>query len=657
MTVRVPRAADHGKRKNRTAAREPRRGKSSGDTNTPATADSLLPAAALLLITFVAYLPALRIGFIWDDDTHLTANIVTEPGGLWRSWFTTEQPNYWPVTWSAFWLQWKLFGLNPLGYHVVNVALHGVNAVLAWRVLRRLAVPGAWLAALLFAVHPVNVETAAWVTQLKSLLAMGLYLASLLCFLRFEDEGGRRWYGAAVPLFLVAMLSKPSVVMMPVVLLLVAWWRRGRIGRADLLRSLPFFAISGLLSLTEIWFQYNRSIQEVVVRDDGFLARLAGSGWVLWFYLSKVLVPWNLMFVYPRWEIRPEAPLHWLPLAALAGVATFVWTKRHGWGRPFLFALGYFAVTLAPVLGFLNIFYMRYSFVADHWQYQSMIGIVALAAGGATHLARTRLPSRPALLNGGAAAVALLLTALSWSHQRTYWSMEGLWEDTLRRNPKAWIAHQCLGELLSRQGRLDEAIAHFREELKIAPGFAEPYYNLGITLAAKGQLDEALSHYDRAVELDPRCAEAHNNAGVLLASQGRYDEAVARYRAALDIRPAYADAHVNWGLALAARQELDEAAKHYAEALRLNPRHAGARTNWGAALMAQGRVTEAVEHLARAAELEPDSPDAHLNLARALAAAGRLSDAIRSCETALRIAPGYPKAQSALSAFRARLGQ
>lgn len=615
-------------------------------------------AALLLAATLLVYLPALRIGFLWDDDTHLTANILTEPGGLRRSWFTTEQPNYWPVTWSTFWIQWKLFGLNPLGYHVVNVLLHGANAVLAWQVLRRLAIPGAWLAALIFAVHPVNVETAAWITQLKSLLATVFYLGSLLCFLRFETEAhqGRRWYAASVALFLTAMLSKPSVVTLPLVLLLLAWWRRGTIRRADLLHSLPFFAVSGVLSLTEIWFQYTRSIAETVIRTDSFPARLAGAAWAVWFYLSKILLPRDLMFVYPRWEIQPEAPLTWAPLAALLALHAALWSRRRTWGRPLLFALGYFTITLLPVLGFLNIFYMRYSFVADHWQYQSMIGILALITGAVVHVVRTRFPDRPFLLPGVSALLVAGLAVVSWCHQRTYWSVETLWEETLKRNPKAWIAHQCLGEHLSRQGRLDEAVLHFSKELEIKPDFAEPHYNLGISLAALGRPDEALQHYDRAVELDAGYAEAYNNAGVLLASLGRLDDAVARYQAALRVRPSFADAHVNWGLALAAGKRFEEAGQRYAEALKLSPNLAAAHTNWGAVLLAQGKPGEALDHLARAARLEPDSPEAHLNLGRALAATGRLEEAIRSAREALRLNPGYTSARQSLVVWTQRLG-
>ncbi len=501
----------------------------------------------------------------------------------------------------------------------------------------------------------MNVEAAAWITQLKSLLAMSFYLASLLLFLRSETEPSpRRSYVAAVVLFLAAMLSKPSVVMMPVVILLIAWYCRGRISKRDALRSLPFFAISGFLSVVEIWFQYTRSIAETVVRTDGFAARLAGAGQAVWFYLSKALFPADLMFVYPRRELDPSAPLSWLPLAALLALTALLWAKRAAWGRGPIFALAYFAVTLLPVLGFLNIFYMRYSFVADHWQYQSIIGALALVAGTAVHFGRGRFARFPGLLPTVAAAATLLLAAVSIGHQRTYWSVERLWEETLKRNPQAWIAHQCLGEHLSRQGRLDEAVAHFTAELAIKPDFAEPHYNLGIARAAQGRIPEALAHYDEAVRLDPKNAEAHNNAGVLLTSLGRYDEAAARFQKSLAARPAFADAHINWGLALAAQKRYAEAESRYADAVATDPSRAEAWTNWGAALLAQGKSAAAVERLSKALELDGGSPSAHLNLARGLAASGRLEDAILRAREALRLDPDYPAARQSIQAWSQR---
>jgi hypothetical protein len=260
-----------------------------------------LLAAALVAITFLAYLPAMRGGFIWNDDTFLTRNpLIKTPDGLRRLWFTTDPPDYFPLTSTSLWLEWRLWGMNPAGYHVVNVLLHAVSAVLLWRVLKRLNAPGAWLAGLIFAVHPVNVESVAWITERKNTLAMVLYMASLLAYLKFDEDGAPRTYALALGLFLLALLAKTSVIMLPAVLLLCAWWRRGGIERKDILRAIPFAALSGALALVTVWYQYHRAIAAEVVRTDGFLARTAGAGWAAWFYLYKALLPAKLCFVYPR---------------------------------------------------------------------------------------------------------------------------------------------------------------------------------------------------------------------------------------------------------------------------------------------------------------------------------------------------------------------
>lgn len=612
------------------------------------------PAAVLFLVTLLLYGRALGFGFIWDDDTHLTKNIVIEPGGLRRSWFSAEQPNYWPLTWTAFWLQWKLVGLKPLLFHLVNVALHGANAVLVWRVLRRLALPGAWLAALVFAVHPVNVETAAWVTQLKTLLSMCSYLGALLLWLRSEEGGGsRRGYWGAVALFVAAMLSKPAPVTMPFVMLLISWWREGRISRRAVLQSLPFFAVAGVLSITEIWFQYNVSIHKDVVRTDGLAARLAGAGWVVLFYASKVLAPVGLTFVYPRWDIRATNLIHWIPLVVVVAVVVVGWIKRRGWGRAVLFGFGYFVVTLLPVMGFLNIYYFRYSFVADHWQYVSMPGLVALVVCGSAWWVENRQPGLLRAWRGAVAVACVFLAVMSLHQQRIYASPEALWNDTLRKNPKAWIAHQQLGVLAAERGDFTAADRHFVDTLTAKPDHAEALFNRANAMAAAGKSELAVEQFRKAIRMKPDYVEAHNNLGLALVQLGRIDEAIAHYEAATRIQP-FADAETNWGLALASQKKFDEAIRHYARAVEINKTSEEARLNWGAALMEQGKAAEAMFQFREAIRANPSSAFAHHNLAYALEKSGKLNEAIQHYEAAARLEPGNPRRHENLARARQR---
>jgi tetratricopeptide (TPR) repeat protein len=581
----------------------------------------VLQAGTIVLLTLVVYIPGMRGGFVWNDEEvgSLTRNIVLEENGLYRVWFTTESVNYWPVVWTSYWLEHQFWGLNPTGYHIVNVVLHALCALLIWRILIRLNIPAAWLAALVFAVHPVNVESVAWITQRKNILALLFFLVALLWYLRFDDRGRRGWFWGAVVAFLLAMLSKGAVVTLPVVLLLCVWWRRRAIGRRDVLRSLPFFAVAALMSGVEIWFQYARAIGEDVIRDDTILARLAGAGWVVWFYIYKALLPIRLCFVYPRW---PVDSMHWvtyLPDLALLALFVVTWRYRRGWGRPVLFALAYFVITLAPVLGFVNIYFMRYSLVADHYQYVSLIAVIALVlsalrAGLQGVSGGHRWPSFAL-----ATAVVLLLGALTWQQSQAYEDAETLWRDTLRKNPGAWMAHSNLGNWLVTRGELNEAVDHYRAALRFKPDYAEVHNNLGNALALQGKADEAIEHYRQALQLRPDYAEAHNNLGYLQASQGRVEEAIAHYRRALQAAPNYAQARINLGNALARQRMTGAAVNQYKLALQCDPGNVQAHYNLGQLLARLGRPDDALPHLRQAARLHPDWPPPMKELAWILA--------------------------------------
>ena len=504
---------------------------------------------ALLLVfgTMAAYLPVRHAGFIWDDDSILLDNpLIRQAGGWYHAWFNRAADDFVPATITCLWLEWRLWGANPLGYHLDSVLLHVCNALLLWRILLRLKIPGAWLAAALFAVHPVNVESVAWITQRKNTLAMLLFLAAVQFYLTFEDSGRRRWIWLAAGMFLLALMGKTAVAPLPVVLLGLAWWRRGRIDRKDVQHSLIFIVLAAAGSLMAIWIQQGAAIG-MTVRTDSFWARLAGAGWALWFYLGKALLPLKLNFVYPRWEIPAGSPLSYLPLVLWAAGLLICWRYRKGWGAGALLALGYFSVMLLPVLGFLNIYFMLYSLVSDHWQYFAIVGPLALAAAG-FKAALAAMTGGNKWVTGICCATLLAgLGALTWQQCGMYANAETLWLKTIRLNPKCWMAQYNLGLNYFQQGQQDQAIAHFQKALEIRPDYAEAHNNLGFSSLQQGQLDQAIAHFQKALEIRPDYAEAHNNLGIGFFQLGRTDEAITQFQKAIEIEPDYAEARYNLG--------------------------------------------------------------------------------------------------------------
>lgn len=642
-----------------------------------------LGTALILLAVGAAYSPILNAGFIWDDDAYVTNEpLIRAADGLYRFWFTTEGLDYYPLTSTTWWLEWRLWGMNATGYHVTNVLLHGLAAVFLWRVLKRLQIPGAWFAALLFAVHPVNVESVAWIAERKNVLAFLWYVVALLFYLRFEENQARRWYWGAWFAFLLGLLSKPAIVMLPVVLLGCAWWQRERIERRDLLRSVPFFATAAVLSAVTIWFQYKHAVGHVPVQLESWPVRIAGAGWAVGFYLYKAIVPVDLTFVYPRWTIDASSWVSYLPGLVEACCFLIFWRYRRTWGKPLLFALGYFVLMLFPVLGFFKIYYLRYSLVADHWQYVSLIGIIALLVGWGTALSERIASLRHGLLIL-AAAVGVAFIALTWHQTQIYRNEETLWRDTLAKNPSAWIAHGNLGAILFRQGktqeafdhfqtvlrlkpddevannylgriaaageRWDEAIALYQKALQAKPDYAEAHYNLGVALAAEGKHEEALAQYVEAVKYDSRQADAQFKLANELLQKGEIDGAISCYREAIEAKPDFIEAQFNLASALVRKGELDEAAACFTTALRMKPDFVDARYNFGNLLLRQGKPGEAIEQYREVIRLRSNHVDARYNLAFALVNQGKIPDAIEQYREVLRLKPGWSDAMQKLA--------
>ena len=631
--------------------------------------------AAIVLLTVAAYLPVLHAGFVWDDDALVAANpVIKAANGLREIWFTTKLADYFPLTYMSFWLEWRLWGMNPAGYHVTNVLLHGLSAIVLWRVLRRLKIPGAYMAAVVFAVHPVNVESVACIAQRKNTLCIVFFLLSVLWYVRSDDQGsevrGQKsalWsspifhrpsslYCLSLLAFLCALLSKTAVVMLPFVLLLYHWWlRRGGGGATAatsttapvnspssilhppiLLRLAPFFALSLGLGLVTVWFQSHRAIGEQVVNLSPLAARLAGAGWAVWFYLGKALFPVRLCFVYPRWEIDPQAAVAWLPDVGLVALFGLLWIFRQRLGRGCVFAFAYFVLMLFPVLGFFNIYFQRYSLVADHYQYQSIVAVIALVV---CFLAR--LVARPLVRVLLASALIGTLTCLSFRQASHYRDARTLWQDTLAKNPTCWLAHIGFGLTSFELGRFGEAIEHYQQSLRHGPENAEAHYDLGLAFAQLGRLKEAEFEFAETIRLSPGHVESRNLLGNILLQQDRPREAEAAFRATLDLDPNHAQAHNNLGCALAQQARPREAEAEFERALALDPQQVSAHCNLGKLWASEGKVELAMDHYRVAVKMDGNSFDSRWGLGELLMQAGRPREALEHLGRAMARRPDW----------------
>jgi tetratricopeptide (TPR) repeat protein len=587
-----------------------------------------LAAAAIVALAVLAYLPSLRNGFIWDDDRYVTDNTeLRSAAGLASIWLTPGAPEhlyhqYYPLVHTTFWVEHHLWGDHAAGYHAVNVLLHALCALLAWRVLVRLRVRGAWLAAALFAVHPVHVESVAWITERKNLLSAAFALGATLAWLGFAGldparpsaAGRARWYGLAFGLFACALLSKTVACTLPVAFLLVLWWKRGRIRAREVAQLAPFLAAGLALGLLTASIERTSVGAAGAAWDLSLAERCLIAGRAVCFYAAKLAWPSGLTFIYPRWALDAGDARQWLFVAAVAAAIAALWAARRRIGKGPLVAALFFVLTLSPALGFVDVYPMRFSFVADHFQYLASVGPIALVAAAGASLAAAR-GARVVL----AAAALAALGSLTWQRQAAYANEEQLWRDTLARNPACWMAHNNLGMVLVRSGREPEAVAHFEAALALNPDDEKAQCNLGTSRLKAGRVDDAIEHLQRAVRIDPGYPEARNNLGTALAHAGRPAEAFAQYEQALRLRPDYAEAHYNFALALAAAGRLDDAVAHYEDALRIEPANADAHNNLGNALAQAGRLQEALPHFERAVQLDPRSAAARANLARAQA--------------------------------------
>jgi len=622
---------------------------------------TILWGSLIVALVLAAYTPALRGGFVWDDDDYVTDNpTLTNLDGLRRIWLEFgATPQYYPLVYTTFWIEYHLWQLHPFGYHLTNVLLHAVNTLLLWAILRRLAVPGAWLAAAIFALHPVHVESVAWITERKNVLSGAFYLSSMLFYLRFagigpdRPSGRRRWacYATALLLFACALLSKSVTCTLPAALVLLLWWRRDRLRTSDLWPLIGWLAIGLLMAVTTVWIEKHHVGTSYIDWSLSPVDRCLIAGRAVWFYAAKLFWPPNLTFFYPRWQI--DAGLWWqylFPLAAVTVIAA-LWRLRRRLGKGPLVAVLLFVGTLTPALGFVDVYPMRFSFVADHFQYLASAGLITLVTAVLATLARLGAPAgsvRSTVQFVVPTALLAVLATLTWRQARIYHDLDTLWSDTVAKNPDAWMARYNLGTLRLNQSRLDEAVLHLQQAARLQPGYLLAHSNLGLALARQGHLDSAEVAYRNALNVKvsywqpSHFAAAHINLANTLIARDQLDDAVTHLEHALRLKPDSLAARLRLARVHHQQGKTDQAVAQYRLAAKKHPQSVDAQYALATALTRAGRFAEAVDFYRRTLRLAPDFAEAHTNLASALVAIGQVDQAIASYQRAIDLAPDYP---------------
>jgi protein O-mannosyl-transferase len=614
-----------------------------------------LEPVALLVATLAAYYPAWHGGVLWDDNAHLTRPELQSTLGLWRIWFdvgATQQ--YYPLTHSAFWFMHRVWGDATIGYHLANIVLHATSAWLLTIILRRLAIPGAFLAAVIFALHPVAVESVAWMTELKNTLSGVCYLAAALAYLHFDARGERRAYAASCVFFVLGLLAKTVTAVLPAALLVVFWWKRGRIDwRRDARPLVPFFVIGGAIGMVTAWFERTLNGARGFEFQLAALDRVLVAGHAIWFYLAKLIWPSSLAFIYPRWTIDARNwQLYVYPLLVVVVVA-LCWSMRR-WSRAPLAVTLLFCGTLFPALGFIDVYPFRYSFVADHFQYLASIAVFTLVAAVLMRLFDS-VPAEIVLC----IVLGLPLGMVTSMQSRQYVDQRTLYEATLRANPACWLCHNNLAtaKLHGSEADLEEAASHLRESLRINPADAEAHNNMGGVYQRRRRYEDAIKEHEEALRLNPQLVEARYNIGVCHQALNRMDLARAQYAEAIRAQPDYAMAHYNLATTLTALARLSEAEMEFKEALRLKPEFAPAHDGLGFVLLQTGQIPDAVTEFKEATRIQPDYAPAHYKLAVTLARAGLAEEALEEFRDAVRYDPTSPEMHFALGSGLASMGR
>lgn len=609
------------------------------------------------VLVVASYLPALWGELVWDDFLLTKLKAVSSWKGIWKLWFDPAtaylqrdavEGHYWPLLYTTFWLEHKLWGFHPMGYHALNLLLHFVNTALLWRLLLRLGVPGAFFAAAVFAVHPLHVESVAWVISRKDLLSALFYLTAFFMWIRFIEEPRPKRYVSALLLFAAALLCKSVAITLPAALLIWQWWKEGRITPKGLLRVVPFFLVGLVVGGFDIWFYKSKT---ALAFDYSIYERVLIASRALWFYLEKLLWPTDLAVIYPRWEIDATDPLGWVYVVAAVAVAATLWIMCRRVGRGPLACALFFAVTLSPTLGFVDYSYMGHSFVADRFQYLAGIGVIVFFAAAAVRVADRLSPVGNRAAKIAALALLALLGVATWNQTGIYKNEVSLFKHVISFNPASWAAHQNVGMALLRLNEFEEAEGSLRRSLEIFPLNPKAFRNLGEALKGQERYEESLKWYRAAAGFEPDEPLNHLGMGTVFFHLGRYPEATSSMKRALELQPDLSTAsrvHALVGQGFRKMGRHGEADKHFDLSVKLgmetNPRDPGVLFSRAEDLRGRKLYEESLKWYRSAIEIDPDFALAYAGMGDSLYQMGRYPEAVSSIKRALELQPDFPMA-------------
>ncbi|MDY6905788.1 MAG: tetratricopeptide repeat protein [Thermodesulfobacteriota bacterium] len=568
----------------------------------------IMMAGALVIAVMVIYIPSLHCGFIWDDDYYVTDNRVLQaPGGFEEIWTAPGvTPQYYPMVFTSFWAEYKLFGLNAFIFHLNNVLLHAANAVLLWLLLLRLGIPWPWFAAALFALHPVQAESVTWISERKNVLSLFFGLASMLIYCRFlmarsgdKKATYKKWglYGAALLLFTAALLSKSVTTTIPVVILMIVWWKRGRLAWRDIFLMLPFLGFGLIAAFHTAAMEAGFVGAQGKEWDLSVIDRFLIAGRAVWFYISKLIFPKTLVFIYPRWQINAGVWWQYLYPSALIGVLAGLWAARRRIGRGVFTGFACFVILLSPALGFVNFFPMKYAFVADHFQYHATpVMITLFAAGTGTIAMRQSIWPRKALIIFLSIILLAGLGIRTWQEQDKYENREALWLDTIAKNPTCAMALNNLGALLGSTDRTDkDAYRYFQKAVENSSCDFMAYYNLGMFHMAANEPEKAVIYLKKALECQPGALRALQQLGKAYLDLAEPEAAIPFLLKITASKPSNPHGHFMLGRAFYLKKDYASAYKAFSNVLMLKPDYPGAAAYLAASRQKMHRVFQEVE--------------------------------------------------------------